>query len=108
MDDYEFIFDYNTLIRKYINNTIAEATCNIISEDCVELRFKENADCHKEGWDCHFEQGAHAVHFINILVDYIMSTKNNTNDNPSPPSYSPQTHAQGLGMTTDSGTRFGP
>jgi hypothetical protein len=25
-------------------NKIAEATWNIISEDCVELRFKENAD----------------------------------------------------------------
>jgi hypothetical protein len=25
-------------------------------------------NCHKEGWDCHFEQGAHAVHFINQNV----------------------------------------
>ena len=41
MVDYEFIFDYNTLIRKYINNKIAEATWNIISEECVELRSKK-------------------------------------------------------------------
>jgi hypothetical protein len=45
MDEYEFIFDYNTLIRKFINNNkIMDTTWNIISEDCVELRYKENTD----------------------------------------------------------------
>ena len=45
MDEYEFITDYNTLIRKFINNNkIMDATWNIISENCVELRYKENTD----------------------------------------------------------------
>ena len=45
MDEYEFVFDYNVLIRKFINNNkITDATWNIISEDCVELRYKENID----------------------------------------------------------------
>jgi hypothetical protein len=48
MDDYEFFFDYNTLIRKFINNQIIPTTWNIISENCVELRFKDNADTHIE------------------------------------------------------------
>ena len=39
VDDYEFIFDYNTLIRKLINNNkIVDTTWNIISEHCVEMR----------------------------------------------------------------------
>ena len=45
MDEYEFISDYDTLIRKFINNNkIIDTTWIIISEDCVELRYKENTD----------------------------------------------------------------
>jgi hypothetical protein len=45
MDEYEFIFDHNVLIRKFINNNkIMDTTWNIISEDCVELRYKEKED----------------------------------------------------------------
>ena len=41
MDEYEFIFDYNVLIHKSINNKkIMDTTWNIISEDCVELCYK--------------------------------------------------------------------
>ena len=45
LDEYEFTFEYNTLIRKFINNNqIKDATWNIISEDCVELRYKEKKE----------------------------------------------------------------
>ena len=40
MDEYEFIFDYDVLIRKFINNNkIMDTTWNIISEDCAAWMF---------------------------------------------------------------------
>ena len=45
MDDYDFFYDYNTLIKHFINNNkIIPQTWNIINSDCVELRYTEDTD----------------------------------------------------------------
>ena len=45
MDECEFRFDYSVLIRNFIrNNKIIDTTLNIISEDFVELRYKEKEE----------------------------------------------------------------
>ncbi len=45
MDDYDFFFDYNTLIKHFIDNDkIVPQTWNIIDSGCVELRYTEHVD----------------------------------------------------------------
>ena len=45
MDDYSFFYDYNSLIRHFINNNkIVPQTWNIINTECVELRYTEDVD----------------------------------------------------------------
>ena len=38
LENYEFINDYNTLLRKVTDPKLATTTWNIINEKCVELR----------------------------------------------------------------------
>ena len=45
MDDYTFFYDYNSLIKHFINNDkIVPQTWNIINSECVELRYTEDVD----------------------------------------------------------------
>jgi hypothetical protein len=45
MDDYKFFYDYNTLIKYFINNNkIIPQTWNIISPQCVELRYTDDVE----------------------------------------------------------------
>jgi G:T-mismatch repair DNA endonuclease (very short patch repair protein) len=45
MDDYDFFFDYNTLIKHFVDNDkIVPQTWNIIDSGCVELRYTEHVD----------------------------------------------------------------
>jgi len=45
MDDYDFFYDYNNLIKHFINNNkIIPRTWNIINEDCVELRYTDDTN----------------------------------------------------------------
>ena len=49
MDDYEFFFDYNSLVKHFVgNNKIQPQTWNIIDSGCIELRFTEDVDLHVE------------------------------------------------------------
>ncbi len=44
MTEYDFYYDYNALIKKFINSEIIPQTWNIIDTNCVELRYLENGD----------------------------------------------------------------
>ena len=45
MDDYDFFYDYNSMIKHFINNDkIIPQTWNIINNECVELRYTEDTD----------------------------------------------------------------
>ncbi len=44
MTEYDFYYDYNALIKKFINSEIIPQTWNIIDTNCVELRYLENED----------------------------------------------------------------
>jgi hypothetical protein len=43
--EYDFFFDYNTLIKQIINNDkICDCYWDIVGENCVELRYKEKEE----------------------------------------------------------------
>ncbi len=44
MTEYEFHWNYNSLLNKLINDKITAQSWNIIDEDCVELRYSEYED----------------------------------------------------------------
>jgi hypothetical protein len=45
MDDYTFFYDYNSMIKHFINNDkVLPQTWNIINDKCVELRYTEDTD----------------------------------------------------------------
>ncbi len=49
MDEYSFFFDYNNLIKTFINNNkIVPQTWNIIDKNCVELRYTQKSDTYIE------------------------------------------------------------